>query len=77
MKVRVGVGGALALFLILAFGARSPVAADGPAGAALYGKFVWNDLLTKDLPAARAFYASMFGWTSAVVKSIVPIDFAR
>ena len=63
MKVRVGVAGVLALFLILAFGARSPVAADGPAGGALYGKFVWNDLLTKDLPAARAFYASMFGWT--------------
>ena len=63
MKVRVGVAGVLAFFLILAFGARSPVAADGPAGGALYGKFVWNDLLTKDLPAARAFYASMFGWT--------------
>jgi len=63
MKVRVGVAGVLALFLILAFGARRPVAADGPAGGALYGKFVWNDLLTKDLPAARAFYASMFGWT--------------
>jgi len=63
MKVRVGVSGVLALILILASGAQSPVAADGPAGGALYGKFVWNDLLTKDLPAARAFYASMFGWT--------------
>ena len=64
MRVRVGVGGVLAsIILILASGARSPVAADGPAGGALYGKFVWNDLLTKDLPAARAFYASMFGWT--------------
>jgi predicted enzyme related to lactoylglutathione lyase len=63
MRVRVGVGGVLATVLILAFGARSPVAADGPAGSALYGKFVWNDLLTKDLPAARTFYASMFGWT--------------
>jgi len=63
MKVRVGVGGVLALILILASGARSPVAADGPGGGALYGKFVWNDLLTKDLAASRAFYASMFGWT--------------
>jgi predicted enzyme related to lactoylglutathione lyase len=63
MKVRVGVGGVLALILILASGAESPVAADGPAGGALYGKFVWNDLLTKDLTAARAFYTSMFGWT--------------
>jgi uncharacterized protein len=62
MKVRVGVG-VLALLLIVASGAGSPVAADGPAGGALHGKFVWNDLLTKDLAASRAFYASMFGWT--------------
>jgi predicted enzyme related to lactoylglutathione lyase len=63
MRVRVGVGGVLAFILILASGARSPAAADGPAGGALYGKFVWNDLLTRDLAASRAFYASMFGWT--------------
>src|SRR5690242_10863712 len=62
MKVRVGVGGVLAAILILASGVSSPVAADGPASA-LYGKFIWNDLLTKDLAAARTFYASMFGWT--------------
>jgi predicted enzyme related to lactoylglutathione lyase len=63
MRVRVVVGGVLAFILILASGARSPAAADGPAGGALYGKFVWNDLLTRDLAASRAFYASMFGWT--------------
>lgn len=62
--MRVRVGGLLALVLILASGVRSPVVADGLArGGVQYGKFVWNDLLTKDLAAAREFYSSMFGWT--------------
>jgi uncharacterized protein len=29
----------------------------------LPGKFVWADLVTDDLPAARAFYAQLFGWS--------------
>lgn len=29
----------------------------------LPGKFVWADLVTDDVPAARKFYARMFGWT--------------
>ena len=29
----------------------------------LPGKFVWADLVTDDVPAARNFYAQMFGWT--------------
>src|SRR5512138_1232346 len=29
----------------------------------LPGKFVWADLVTDDVPAARKFYASLFGWT--------------
>ncbi len=29
----------------------------------LYGKVVWNDLMTEDLDAARKFYAGVFGWT--------------
>jgi len=29
----------------------------------LPGKFVWADLVTDDLPAARNFYAQLFGWT--------------
>jgi len=29
----------------------------------LPGKFVWADLVTDDLPAARTFYARLFGWT--------------
>ncbi|HEX5217983.1 MAG TPA: VOC family protein [Verrucomicrobiae bacterium] len=29
----------------------------------LPGKFVWADLVTDDVPAARNFYSQMFGWT--------------
>jgi len=29
----------------------------------LPGKFVWADLVTDDVPAARQFYARLFGWT--------------
>lgn len=31
--------------------------------APLIGKMVWNDLITDDLDAARAFYGALFGWT--------------
>ena len=27
------------------------------------GKFVWQDLVTQDVAAARSFYAALFGWT--------------
>lgn len=29
----------------------------------LLGKFVWHDLVTNDVEAARSFYAGLFGWT--------------
>jgi predicted enzyme related to lactoylglutathione lyase len=29
----------------------------------LVGKVIWNDLITDDLDAARAFYGALFGWT--------------
>ena len=29
----------------------------------LPGKFVWADLVTDDVPAARTFYGRLFGWT--------------
>src|SRR5262245_51448076 len=29
----------------------------------LPGKFVWADLVTDDVPAARRFYGRLFGWT--------------
>ena len=38
----------------------------------LPGKFVWADLVTDDVPAARKFYAGLFGWTfrdSAIMPS--------
>ena len=31
----------------------------------LPGKFVWADLVTDDVPAARRFYEQLFGWTFA------------
>lgn len=33
------------------------------SSAPLEGKVVWNDLVTEDAAAARAFYGSLFGWT--------------
>jgi predicted enzyme related to lactoylglutathione lyase len=32
---------------------------------ALIGKFVWHDLITDDVAAARRFYGGLFGWTFA------------
>jgi predicted enzyme related to lactoylglutathione lyase len=29
-----------------------------------YGTFCWQELLTNDLKAARAFYTSLFGWAT-------------
>ena len=33
------------------------------------GSFCWADLATKDLPAAKAFYAEMFGWSGVDVPT--------
>lgn len=38
-----------------------PVTASA-TGAHLTGKFIWRDLLTDDVAAARAFYGGLFGW---------------
>jgi predicted enzyme related to lactoylglutathione lyase len=45
-------------------------ASPGPGGGTfdltdtpLHGKFVWNDLITDDPQAARAFYGGLFDWT--------------
>lgn len=27
-----------------------------------HGAFSWNELMTSDVPAAKTFYASLFGW---------------
>lgn len=29
----------------------------------LAGKIIWNDLITEDMAAAKAFYGGLFGWT--------------
>jgi predicted enzyme related to lactoylglutathione lyase len=34
-----------------------------PGSPRLPGKFVWADLVTDDVPAARKFYGGLFGWT--------------
>jgi predicted enzyme related to lactoylglutathione lyase len=33
--------------------------------SAANGRFVWFDLLTTDLPAAKAFYSEVIGWQSS------------
>lgn len=42
--------------------ALTPVT-DTPTGVNHPGKFVWNDLLTDDVPVAKKFYGHLFGWT--------------
>lgn len=62
--------------LVASFAALALAVAFGPARAAkvdtsgmsfsqtpLVGKVIWNDLITDDLDAARAFYGRLFGWT--------------
>lgn len=34
-----------------------------PNSPRLPGKFIWADLVTDDVPAARKFYSGLFGWT--------------
>ena len=29
-----------------------------------HGRFVWRDLLAKDLDGARRYYGELFGWTT-------------
>jgi predicted enzyme related to lactoylglutathione lyase len=36
---------------------------DSPTGVHYPGKFVWNDLLTDNVTAAKDFYGQLFGWT--------------
>jgi hypothetical protein len=36
-------------------------------GAHLTGKFIWRDLLTDDVAAAKRFYGGLFGWEFADV----------
>lgn len=40
-----------------------PPVTETPTGMHHQGKFVWNDLLTEDVAAAKDFYGQLFGWT--------------
>jgi hypothetical protein len=40
-----------------------PALTDLPGSPRLPGKFVWADLVTDDVMAARKFYGPLFGWT--------------
>ncbi len=65
---------AVGLLSLVLFSGRDP-AASAPSqlvlpplttvsgSSRLPGKFVWADLVTDDVPAARKFYARLFGWT--------------
>jgi predicted enzyme related to lactoylglutathione lyase len=53
------------VLLVLACGASADEPAFPPIGTAgkyLPGKFIWFDLVTNDLSAARQFYGAVFGW---------------
>jgi len=39
-----------------------PPVTENRTGTYSYGKFIWHDLLTDDLAAARNFYQSLFAW---------------
>ena len=47
-----------------AFGVWSPRAFEGAALVNRPNTLAWNELQTRDLPAARAFYEHVFGWTA-------------
>jgi predicted enzyme related to lactoylglutathione lyase len=48
-------------------GLRVPGLSDAPTGQHRPGAIVWYDLLSEDVPAARRFYGSLFGWTFETV----------
>ncbi len=55
----------LTIFLLIACGrntVRIPTITEDQNGNYLYGKIVWHDLITDNIPVARDFYSEMFGW---------------
>src|SRR5215468_1380217 len=65
--VRIGLPALLLAFLMSLASTRAqptlPPLATVSGSPRLPGKFVWADLVTDDVPRARAFYGAMFGWT--------------
>jgi predicted enzyme related to lactoylglutathione lyase len=51
-----------ALVLAAAFAAAIAPASVDAADPVEQGRFVWHDLLTKDVNAAKRFYGDLFGW---------------
>ncbi len=39
-----------------------PAVTESPTHEYIPGKFVWHDLMTKDVPAVKKFYGELFGW---------------
>ena len=39
-----------------------PAVTETPTNTFLPGKFVWHDLMTRDVPAVKKFYGDLFGW---------------
>jgi predicted enzyme related to lactoylglutathione lyase len=50
------------LALASALAHAGPLGPDGTPGISLPGKFIWFDLATENVAAARVFYAAVFGW---------------
>jgi predicted enzyme related to lactoylglutathione lyase len=49
--------------LCLSAGALAPPGTAAAADPAEPGRFVWRDLMTKDVNAAKRFYGGLFGWS--------------
>lgn len=51
-----------ACVLATAFSTAGPQSAGAAAGAVEAGRFVWRDLMAKDVNRAKQFYGDLFGW---------------
>jgi predicted enzyme related to lactoylglutathione lyase len=40
-----------------------------------HGTFVWHELMTRDVPAARRFYADLFGWAQRDVEMMPDFNY--
>lgn len=49
-------------YLLSSCAGRVPPITDSPTDRYQYGKFVWADLVTNDLPAVKRFYGELFAW---------------
>ena len=67
MSIRKSIGAPFAVALAVAalagaIGATQSPARASAADAVEPGRFVWRDLMTKDIAAAKQFYGELFGW---------------